>query len=131
MIAVLRALTEHWFGDMVKLVVDIDRGLIAIGGELHADAEAVLLEHGSRHADVWGANDRPGPPVTGTRTPVGPVTTHGSRRTSEPACASRAAGFQIMQLGQRPQSLRRELGREVALRFGSDFVADEELPDRR
>ncbi len=56
----LRALTEQWFGDMVKLVVDINRGLVAIGGELHADAEALLLDHGSRQTDLWGANYMPG-----------------------------------------------------------------------
>jgi hypothetical protein len=48
------------FGDMIKYVVDVERGVIAIGGELHADAEHVLLEHGSRQADLWGANYYPG-----------------------------------------------------------------------
>ena len=56
----LRALTEAWFGDMVKLVVDVRRRVIAIGGELHADAEALLLEQGSRQNDLWGANYMPG-----------------------------------------------------------------------
>jgi len=58
--SVLRALTAQWFGEMVKLVVDINRGLIAVGGELHADAEALLLENGSRQTDLWGANYMPG-----------------------------------------------------------------------
>ena len=48
------------FGDMVKYVADVERGLIAFGGELHADAEQVLLERGSRQADLWGANYYPG-----------------------------------------------------------------------
>ena len=48
------------FGDMIKYVVDVERGVIAIGGELHADAEQILLEHGSRPADLWGANYYPG-----------------------------------------------------------------------
>jgi len=48
------------FGDMIKYVVDVERGVIAIGGELHADAEHVLLERGSRQADLWGANYYPG-----------------------------------------------------------------------
>ena len=48
------------FGDMIKYVADIQRGVIAIGGELQADAEAVLIEHGSRQADIWGANYYPG-----------------------------------------------------------------------
>jgi hypothetical protein len=48
------------FGDMIKYVVDVERGVIAIGGELHADAEQVLLEQGSRQTDLWGANYYPG-----------------------------------------------------------------------
>ncbi len=56
----LRVLVERFFEDMVKYVVDVDRGVIAIGGELHADAEAMLLERGCRQADLWGANYLPG-----------------------------------------------------------------------
>jgi len=48
------------FGDMIKYVVDVERGVIAIGGELHADAEQLLLEAGSRQGDLWGANYYPG-----------------------------------------------------------------------
>jgi hypothetical protein len=44
------------FGDMVKVVVDIDQEIIAINGELHADEEAVLLENGSRQHSLWGIN---------------------------------------------------------------------------
>ena len=58
--AVLRTLVARFFEDMVKYVVDVERGVIAIGGELHADAEAVLLEDGSRQRDLWGANYYPG-----------------------------------------------------------------------
>jgi hypothetical protein len=57
--AVLRRLVER-FEDMVKFVVDVERGVIAIGGEMHSDAEEVLLESGSRQADLWGANYYPG-----------------------------------------------------------------------
>lgn len=42
--------------DYVKLAVDIERGAVAGGGELHADCEAVLLEDGSQQEDVWGAD---------------------------------------------------------------------------
>ncbi|GBD92611.1 hypothetical protein BMS3Abin05_00183 [bacterium BMS3Abin05] len=44
---------------MVKIVVDVGRGIIAVGGELHADAEEVLLEAGSKQGDLWGANYYP------------------------------------------------------------------------
>ncbi len=38
----LRRLVER-FEDMVKYVVDVERGLIAIGGEMHVDGEQLLL----------------------------------------------------------------------------------------
>ena len=43
-------------GDMVKAVVDVERAVLAIGGEMHADEEAALLDDGSRQADLWGIN---------------------------------------------------------------------------
>jgi hypothetical protein len=43
-------------GIYVKLVVDIDRKILAGGGELHADCEKILLRNGSRQADLWGAD---------------------------------------------------------------------------
>jgi hypothetical protein len=57
---VLRELAKRFFGDMVKFVADVRRGVLAVGGELHADAEALLLEAGSRQEDLWGANYYPG-----------------------------------------------------------------------
>jgi hypothetical protein len=56
----LARLVKAHFEDMVKYVVDVERRLIAIGGEMHVDAEQVLLEEGSRQADLWGANYYPG-----------------------------------------------------------------------
>jgi hypothetical protein len=58
--AELHRLVELYFGDMVKLVVDIRRQVAAVGGELHADAEQLLLAQGSAQADLWGANYYPG-----------------------------------------------------------------------
>jgi hypothetical protein len=52
----VRALAALRFGDMVKASVDIGRGIMAIGGELHSDEEAILLADGSRQSDVWGIN---------------------------------------------------------------------------
>lgn len=43
-------------GVYIKLAVDIQRGVLAGGGALHADCEAVLLRDGSRQDDVWGAD---------------------------------------------------------------------------
>ena len=56
----LRRLVLLYFEDMVKYVVDVERGVIGLGGEMHADAEQLLLEDGSRQADLWGANYYPG-----------------------------------------------------------------------
>jgi hypothetical protein len=56
----LRRLVEAHFEDMVKYVVDVERGVAAVGGELHADEEALLLERGSRQENLWGANYYPG-----------------------------------------------------------------------
>jgi hypothetical protein len=56
----LRRLASSAFTDMVKYVADIARGVIAIGGDLHADAEARLIADGSRQEDLWGANYYPG-----------------------------------------------------------------------
>jgi len=56
----LTRLVAAFFGDMVKIVVDIRRGVVAVGGELHADAESLLLEQGSAQDDLWGANYYPG-----------------------------------------------------------------------
>ena len=57
--AELAAMAEAQFGDMVKGVVDVERGVMAIGGELHADDEAALLEDGSRQSNLWGINLHP------------------------------------------------------------------------
>jgi hypothetical protein len=52
----LRGIARGQFGDMVKAVVDVERGVMAIGAELHSDEEALLLEEGSRQRDLWGIN---------------------------------------------------------------------------
>lgn len=44
---------------MVKASVDIGRGVMAIGGELHSDEEALLLDDGSKQSDIWGINIYP------------------------------------------------------------------------
>ena len=52
----IQTLTNERFGDMVKAVVDVARGAMAVGGEMHADEEAALLADGSRQTDLWGIN---------------------------------------------------------------------------
>ena len=44
-------------GQFIKVVVDVQRRILAGGGGMHADCEAVLRDdEGSRQADLWGAN---------------------------------------------------------------------------
>ncbi len=52
----LKAIAQERFGDMVKCVVDLEKGIMAIGGEMHADEEAVLLQSGSKQENLWGIN---------------------------------------------------------------------------
>ena len=40
----------------IKLAVDVERGILAGGGEYHADCEDALLEDGSCQEDIWGAD---------------------------------------------------------------------------
>ena len=58
--AELAELAKEIFGDFVKAVVDIKREVMALGVELHVDAEAALLDDGSAQADLWGINIYPG-----------------------------------------------------------------------
>jgi Protein of unknown function (DUF5674) len=43
-------------GSYIKLAVDIERGVLAGGGEMHADCESILLQNGSKQANIWGAD---------------------------------------------------------------------------
>ncbi len=44
------------FGNVVKAVVDVEKALLAVDGELHSDLEALLLEDGSKPQNLWGIN---------------------------------------------------------------------------
>lgn len=52
----LRDMARQQFGDMVKAVVDVEQEIMAIGGELHSDEEAMLLEQSSLQGNLWGIN---------------------------------------------------------------------------
>ena len=40
----------------IKRAVDVERNILAGGGEYHADCEEVLLEDGSRQENIWGVD---------------------------------------------------------------------------
>lgn len=60
----LNDMATQQFGDMVKAVVDVEQGIMAIGGELHSDEEAMLLDQGSVQKHLWGINLYPERPVS-------------------------------------------------------------------
>ncbi len=47
------------FGNLVKAVVDIERGIMAVDANLHADLEEFLLEQESNQINLWGINILP------------------------------------------------------------------------
>lgn len=55
----LKEMAQAMFGNMVKAVVDVEKGVMVVGGELHADEEGRLLAQGSRQGDLWGINIYP------------------------------------------------------------------------
>lgn len=61
-VAELKSLAAGGFGDLVKAVVDAKRGVMALGGQLHADGESLLLDDGSSQDDLWGLNIYPSLP---------------------------------------------------------------------
>lgn len=59
----LHEMAKQQFGDMVKAVVDVEQRIMAIGGELHSDEEAMLLDQGSALKNLWGINLYPEQPI--------------------------------------------------------------------
>jgi hypothetical protein len=49
-------IAENQFGDMVKFVVDVEQEIFAMGGDLHSDEEALLIQNGSKQQNLWGIN---------------------------------------------------------------------------
>ena len=49
-------ITKEHLEDFIKAVVDVEKEIIAIGGDLHADEEVTLLESGSIQQNLWGIN---------------------------------------------------------------------------
>ena len=43
----------------IKLAVDIQRGILAGGGVMHADCDSAILEDSSKQEDIWGADWNP------------------------------------------------------------------------
>ena len=54
--AELKEYAANTFGDMIKCVADVEKGLLAIDADLHADLERMMLENGSEQTSLWGFN---------------------------------------------------------------------------
>ena len=55
----LNDMKDKQFGDLVKAVVDIEKGIMVVDAELHSDEEELLLENGSEQKNLWGINFYP------------------------------------------------------------------------
>ncbi|MEK7162516.1 MAG: DUF5674 family protein [Patescibacteria group bacterium] len=53
----LLEMAKEEFGEVIKAVVDVEQEIMAVGGELHADEEVLLMEkEDSRRENTWGIN---------------------------------------------------------------------------
>lgn len=52
----IKKLAKNRFGNFVKAVVDVDKEIMVVDSDLHADEEALLLEKGSEQKNLWGIN---------------------------------------------------------------------------
>ncbi len=48
----LKKLANETFGDLVEAVVDVEKEVMAVGSELHADEEMILLSSGSKQKNL-------------------------------------------------------------------------------
>jgi hypothetical protein len=55
-IAELSEMAEKMYGNLVKAVVDIEKNILVVDAEMHADEEQFLLENDSQQQDLWGIN---------------------------------------------------------------------------
>lgn len=55
-VAELKKMSEAMYGNFVKAVVDLERDILVVDAEMHADAEQILLEDGSKQNNLWGVN---------------------------------------------------------------------------
>lgn len=55
----LKDMAGKMYGNLVKADVDIEKNIVVVDMEMHADGEAYLLENGSKQKDLWGVNLHP------------------------------------------------------------------------
>jgi len=52
----LKQMSQKTFDNLVKAVVDVEQGIMAVDADIHADEEKMLLEDGSKQENLWGIN---------------------------------------------------------------------------
>ena len=52
----LKEMSEKMYENLVIAVVDLNKGIMVVDAEFHADEEALLLEHDSEQKNLWGIN---------------------------------------------------------------------------
>ena len=52
----VKKMAVKMFDNLVKAVVDIEKRIMAIDADMHADEERILLEKGSKQENLWGVN---------------------------------------------------------------------------
>ena len=55
----LKEFAQEGYGSVLKVVVDIEKEIMALGGELHSDAKDLLLKQGSKQESLWGIDIYP------------------------------------------------------------------------
>jgi|SRR5581483_6584670 len=55
----LKKMSEKMYDSLVKAVVDIERCIMAVDADMHADEEVLLLENDSQQENLWGINIYP------------------------------------------------------------------------
>jgi len=55
-VEILKQMSEKMFNQLVKAVVDIEKEVMVVDADLHADQEEYLLEEGSEQKNLWGIN---------------------------------------------------------------------------
>lgn len=56
----LKKIAQEGFDDVLKAVVDVEKEIMAVGGELHSDEQELLIEkEDCKNENLWGINIYP------------------------------------------------------------------------
>lgn len=57
-ISEVKEFANNWYGTMIKGCVDIELGIVALGGDYHIESSELLTSKESKFENVWGFNIR-------------------------------------------------------------------------